>query len=97
MIGVVARIKVVEGKEQAFENIVRELVAKVRENEAGCLMYSVNRSQSEAGVYITMERYVDREALETHQSASYILDTKPLHAEFFAEQPTIEYLDPLPE
>jgi quinol monooxygenase YgiN len=42
-----------------------------------------------------MEQYVDAEALERHRNASYILETAPLHAEYFAEPPTLQYLDVL--
>ncbi|MEH6519376.1 MAG: antibiotic biosynthesis monooxygenase family protein [Halioglobus sp.] len=92
MIGVVARIKVTPGKEHGFEEICAQLTAQVLEHEPGCLLYSVCRSQGQEGLYVTMEQYVDMDALEKHQTASYIVETEPLHAEYFAETPTIEYL-----
>jgi len=96
MIGVIARIRVIPGMERSFEEICQQLTAKVKQHEPGCLLYQVCRSNDDRGLYVTMERYVDAKALKLHQEASYIVETEPLHSKYFAEQPTIEYLDLLP-
>ena len=41
MLGVVATIKIKEGKGAEFEKVAAELVNKVNENEKGCLLYQL--------------------------------------------------------
>ena len=95
MIGVIARMRIIPGQEEEFENICLSLVEKVRANEPGCVLYAVNKVQGSQGDYVTVEQYVDEPALEAHRNAPYITETAPLHSRFFAEPPEIEYLNVL--
>ena len=83
----------IAGREAEFEAICLALVEKVRSNEPGCLLYAVNRVRGASGEYVTVEQYADAAALDAHRTASYITETAPLHARFFAAPPSIEYLD----
>jgi quinol monooxygenase YgiN len=74
MLGIVATIKVKRGMEDAFEAVAKELVAKVRASEPGCLLYALHRPQ-EAGegpsTYVFMERYADQAAVDAHRATDH--------------------------
>lgn len=70
MLGVVATLKIKPGKEQDFEAVAKELVAKVNANEPGCKLYALHHSET-PGTYIFMERYVDQAAVEAHRASDY--------------------------
>lgn len=70
MLGVIATLRVKAGREQEFEAVARELVAKVRANEPGCALYALHRGET-AGTYVFMERYVDQAAVDAHRGTEY--------------------------
>ena len=70
MIGIVATIKVKAGMEKEFESVARELVAKVRANEPGCVLYALHHSET-PGTYVFMERYADQAAVDAHRGTDY--------------------------
>ena len=70
MLGVVATLKIKPGKEQEFEAVAKELVAKVNANEPGCKLYALHTCDT-PGTYIFMERYVDQAAVEAHRASDY--------------------------
>ncbi len=70
MIGVVATIKVRDGTGEQFEAVAKELVAAVRANEPGCLLYALHRTE-DPGTYVFMERYRDEAALEAHRGTEH--------------------------
>ena len=71
MLGVVATIKVKEGKGADFEKVATELVKKVNENEKGCLLYQLYHGE-EPNVYVFMERYADQAAVEAHRGTEHM-------------------------
>ena len=52
MIGVVAKLTIQSGKESEFEQVGKDLMAKVKANEPGCLTYQLYKSKKEPNVYI---------------------------------------------
>jgi quinol monooxygenase YgiN len=70
MLGVVAKLTVKPGMEKDFEAVAKELVAKVRASEPGCLLYALHRSET-PNVYVFMERYVDQAAVEAHRGTDH--------------------------
>ena len=58
-IGVVATLKIQEGKGAEFEAFATELARQVRANEPGCLMYQLTKSQSDPNTYKFLELYKD--------------------------------------
>lgn len=75
MIGLVVTLKVKEGSEAAFEAAMAELIPQVRANEPGCKLYSMTRK--EKGVYVMMEQYVDKAALDHHGKTPYFQAALP--------------------
>jgi len=87
-IGVTAKLQVLNGKNQEFETIFKQLVTAVLTNEKGCLFYALHRTRENAQTYIVLEQYVDEIALQSH--------AKTDHYRNFAQQMSL-YLTTAPE
>ena len=64
MIGVVAKLTIAEGKNDEFEQVGKDLMAKVKANESGTLTYQLYQSRKDPQVYIFMEQYSNEDALK---------------------------------
>jgi quinol monooxygenase YgiN len=69
MRGVIAKIKVKEGREAEFETLAASLVVE-SSAEAGCLSYVLWRSE-EAREYVFVERYADEAAAQAHVKSDH--------------------------
>ena len=94
-IGLLAKIAVQKGKNEAFETAFLELTAKVRANEPGNIFYALNRSQTDPQLYIVMEQYTDSEALEVHRKSDYFLAANDVLGGSVAGTPEIEAFEAL--
>lgn len=92
-IGLLATIKVQEGKNAEFEQVFLKLVAQVRANEPGNIFYVLNRSTSDPQVYKVMEQYASAEALDVHGKTDYFRAANIVLANLVAAAPEIEILD----
>ena len=70
MISVVAKIPVKEGANAEFEAVAKKLVAAVAENEPGCELYELHKTE-DPQVYLFVERYVDMDAIENHRKSDH--------------------------
>lgn len=93
MIGVVATLKVQDGKQGEFEAIFTELSKQVRANEPGNLLYQLTKSRADATVYKVLEVYKDAEALKAHGGSDYFKAAGAKMGPCMAGRPEIEYLD----
>jgi quinol monooxygenase YgiN len=93
MIGVVAVLRVQDGKGEDFEAIFRDLSAKVREKESGNLMYQLTKSRSEPNTYKVLELYKDQDALSHHGQTDYFKELGRKMGPCMAGRPDVEYLD----
>jgi quinol monooxygenase YgiN len=93
MIGVVATLKVQEGKGPDFEAVFLELSGKVRANEAGAVIYQLTKSRTDPGTYKVLELYKDQDALTAHRQSDYFKDLGRQMGAFLAGRPDVEYLD----
>ena len=66
MVTVIAKLKLKAGSEAAFESAARELIAYVKESEAGTLSYVLHRSTADPTEYVYYEVYSDPAALAAH-------------------------------
>jgi len=66
MVGIVATLKIVPGKEKDFEKLFAELRASTLKNEPGVLMYDFYKSRSEPNTYVVMEQYKSQADLDAH-------------------------------
>jgi len=93
MIGIVATLKIQEGKGPDFEAVFLELAGKVRTNEPGNIFYQLTKSRTEANTYKVIELYKDQDALTAHGGADHFKDLGRKMGAFMAGRPDIEYLD----
>jgi quinol monooxygenase YgiN len=93
MIGVIAMLKVAEGKNIEFEAVVGELVAQVRANEEGVLAFACTKSRTDPQTYKFLELYTDEEALTLHAETEYFKAAGPKLGPCLAGRPEIELLD----
>ena len=92
-IGIVATLKVQDGKHAEFEAVFSELSAKVRANEPGNLLYQLTRSRTDPNTYKVLELYKDQESLTHHGGTEYFRAAGPKMGPCLAGRPEIEYLD----
>ncbi len=92
-IGVIATLKVQDGKGGEFETVFRDLMAQVKANEPGNLMYQVVKSRTDALTYVVMELYADQAALEAHGKSDHFKAAGPKIAPTLGGRPDIQYLD----
>ena len=92
MVAVVATLKIQDGKEAEFEEVMKELAGQVRANESGCQLYQICRSRK-AGTYVVMERYDDMEAFQAHSKTDYFKAAGARMAPCFAGAPEIEIME----
>lgn len=93
MIGVVATMKVQEGKGAEFEGVFRDLAAQVKANESGCIAYQLTKSRTEPETYKVLELYSNQDALTAHGQSDYFKAAGPKLGPCLAGRPQIELLD----
>lgn len=93
MIGVVATLKVQEGKGPDFEAVFLELAGKVRANEPGNVFYQLTKSRADADTYKVLELYKDQDSLTAHGQTDHFKDLGRKMGAFLAGRPDVEYLD----
>lgn len=93
MIGVVAKLSVQDGKQADFEAVAKDLMAKVKANEPGCLTYQLYKAKGSDTDYIFMEQYASQEALEAHGKTEYFQAAMPGLGACLAGRPDIEYYE----
>jgi quinol monooxygenase YgiN len=93
MIGIVATLKVQDGKHADFEAVFGDLAAQVRGNEKGCLAYALTKSRTDPNTYKVLELYSDQAALDHHGQTEYFRAAGPKLGPCLAGRPEIEYLD----
>jgi quinol monooxygenase YgiN len=89
MIGLVVEMKVQPGKGEAFEAVMRDLMAKVKANEPGITLYQLHKKRGEDNTYIMMEQYVDDDALKAHGKMPYMAEAMPALGGLLAAAPVM--------
>jgi len=92
-IGVIATIKVQDGKNAEFETVFTDLAKQVRANEPGNLMYKLTKSRTDPNTYRVLELYKDQDALTNHGGSEHFRAAGPKLGPCLAGRPEIEYLD----
>ncbi len=93
MIGVIATLRIQEGKAGEFEAFFTELATQVRANEAGNVAYQLTKSRTEPNTYKVLELYKDQDALAHHGGTDHFKAAGPKFAAVLGGRPEIEYLD----
>ena len=92
-IGVIATLKVQEGKGAELEAVFRELAEQVAANEPGNKLYRLTRTRADANTYVVMELYDDQAAIEAHGKSDHFRAAGPKIGACLAGRPDIQYLD----
>ena len=93
MIGIVATLKVQDGKGPELEAVFKELAALVRANEPGNVAYQLTKSRSDPNTYKVLELYKDQDALTAHGQSTHFREMSPKMGPCLAGRPDIELLD----
>ena len=92
-LGVLARMTVLEGKNEEFEQLFLGLTEKVLANEEGTLVYALHRSKSNAQEYVVMEQYRSAADIDLHGKTDYFRSASRAMGSLLAAAPIIEVLD----
>ena len=92
-IGVIATIKVQDGKQADFEAVFKDLAAQVRAKEPGNKLYQLCKSKSDPTTYIVMELYDNEDALKAHGQTEYFKAAGPKMAPCLGGRPEIQYYE----
>lgn len=92
-IGIVATMKIQEGKNAEFEAFFTELAKQVRANEPGNIAYQLTKSRTDPQTYKVLELYKDQDAISLHGQTEYFKAAGPKFGAVLAGRPEIEYLD----
>jgi quinol monooxygenase YgiN len=92
-IGLIARVKIIAGKEGEFESAFAWQAEQVRANEPGNKLYKLFRSREQAGSYVVMEIYDDEAAIDAHRNSEHMKANRPKTAPLIAEPTVIELYD----
>lgn len=95
MLGIVATIRVQDGKGPEFEGVFAELAGKVRANEPGNMLYQLTKSRTEANTYKVLELYRDQDALSHHSGTDHYRELGRKMGPCLAGRPEVEILDAL--
>jgi quinol monooxygenase YgiN len=93
MIGAVATLTVVDGKQAEFEAVAKELVAAVNANEPGIILYRLFKQQGSDVTYVFMEQYKDQGAVEAHRAAEHFKTIGRKMGPFLAGAPVVTRMD----
>ena len=92
-IGIIATLKIQDGKGPEFEAFFGELAKQVRANEPGNLAYQLTKSRNDPNTYKVLELYKDQDAVTHHGGTEYFKAAGPKFGAVLAGRPEIEYLD----
>lgn len=92
-IGIIATIKVQDGKQADFEAVFRDLGAQVRANEPGNKLYQLCKSKADPATYVVMEIYENEDALKAHGASDHFKAAGPKMGPCLAGRPEIQYFD----
>lgn len=92
-IGVVAKLKIQDGKNEEFETVFAELEKAVHENEPGNNFYALHKSRDDENTYIVLEQYADQDALDAHGKTDHFKTIGAKMGACMAGRPEIEVMD----
>ena len=94
MLPVIAKLTVQEGKEEEFKAAAAEMVAAVKQNEAGrTLQYSLAQSQKAPNEFYFIELYADADAMAEHGKTPHMAAFGGKIGGLLAGRPEITRLD----
>ncbi|HWP98664.1 MAG TPA: putative quinol monooxygenase [Syntrophomonadaceae bacterium] len=92
MIVLIAAFKAKTGKEMELEQTLKGMIPEVQ-NEAGTIMYILNRSAADNGQFVFYEMYQDKAALEFHSTTPYFQELLKNIDGLVVEDPQIDFYE----
>ena len=77
MVVLLAKSRLLEGKQQEFIAVAEKLVKATRE-ESGCLYYDLVQDASDDTVFYFVEKYQDEAAVKAHQNSEHFQTFVPM-------------------
>lgn len=77
MIVLLAKSRLLEGKQQEFISIAEKLVKETRE-EVGCVYYDLVQDAADDRVFYFVEKYLDEAAVEAHKASTHFQTYVPM-------------------
>ena len=65
-VGIIATLRVVEGKQAEFEAGFAKMQEVVKVEEPRCLLYDLCQDKTDTTTYLVMEQYADEDARKNH-------------------------------
>ena len=94
-LGVIAKIKILTGRNAEFEQIFAILAAAVRKDEPGNNFYALHKSKTDPQLYVVLENYKDQAAVDNHMGSAHFKAGFKKMGACMAGAPNIELLDGL--
>ena len=95
MLGVIASVKVQEGKTEEFEAVISALASAVKANEPDCTTFQVCKVRNAPGEYKILEVYASKDAFKAHAKSAHFTDAVPKMEATFAQPMGVEILEGL--
>lgn len=95
-LSVIARARAKPGRETELEQAMRAVVVPTHK-EAGCLRYTIHRSLIDPAVFITMERWASKEAIDKHFATLHVQTLMKKVPDLLIEPPDITLYEQLSE
>ncbi|MFZ4122435.1 MAG: putative quinol monooxygenase [Caulobacterales bacterium] len=89
-VGVLARLKIEQGRQEAFEHFVLGFAADVARLEPGCLLYSPQRAIGGDCDYVIFQRFRAWADFEAHADTAHMKAALPHFAHFWDGTPVLE-------
>jgi quinol monooxygenase YgiN len=86
---IIAIIQAKPGSEADFKAAALQLIAAVRANEPGCLLYTLNQGDA-PGTFVFMERYANEEAVAAHRATEHFKTLGRAMGAFMAGAPNVQ-------
>jgi len=93
---VMARAKAKPGREAEVEQAMRAVVVPTHQ-ESGCLRYAVHRSLIDPSIFVTVEHWTSKEAVDLHFATAHVQALLKKVPELLIEPPDITLYELLPE
>jgi len=83
-----AKLKAKVGSESAMEKELKALV-EATHSEPGCLLYALHRDSNDVSQFVVIERFLSKEALDSHYTSQHFLKHFSLISPLLASEPEI--------
>lgn len=99
--GVIMEEFVLIGKMRAKPNCITSLedalktLAKGTYTESGCIFYALHRDSDDSSLFVLVEGWASKEALEAHFNSPHFLQQFPIISSLIVDEPELTYLTPL--